>query len=92
MGGLPYLLACWFHQDWDIEGRTAAEVVRTFCREERPEDVLAALRDTQRLLDRDLSEDELAAELVGPGPADARGVAPAAPRTRGAPRRVWRDG
>jgi CdiI immunity protein len=61
--GLRYLVGTYFHQDWDLEGDSAVEVLDVFLAAEPPETRAAAREDAEALLAEDLDDDELAARL-----------------------------
>lgn len=69
---LEYLCSAYFHQDWDLDGDTAAAVLDVFSEDEL-ETVVGARDGAAELLASDTSEEELAATLhragLGYGPA-----------------------
>ena len=44
------LVACYFHEDWDIEGPTVEAVIDTYLRGASPEEVQEALSEIELLL------------------------------------------
>jgi CdiI immunity protein len=66
------LVSGYFHQDWDLNGHDAHEVIEKFAREMPPEDVAEARAAAAELLANGLDEDELETHLhalgLGYGP------------------------
>ncbi len=61
---LYQFLACYFHQDWDLDSATWQGAVLQFVQEFSSEDVCAARKQLDRLLDCDLNETELSKTLL----------------------------
>ena len=61
LDSLQYLVAAYFHLDWDIEGPTAEAVVDRFAADENETTVREAYEGAAELLTR--TDDELAAQL-----------------------------
>ena len=57
--GLAYLVACYFHQDWNLDGGSAAAVLDEFRAAEESEIVCEAKEDAAELIARELPDDEL---------------------------------
>ena len=60
---LNYLIGCWFHQDWDIEGDTLDAVIASFKKSEAPADWTETRADIERLLNR-YDDQNLAREFI----------------------------
>jgi contact-dependent growth inhibition (CDI) system CdiI-like immunity protein len=81
--GLRYLIGTYFHQDWDLEGDSAAEVLEAFAAAEVPETRAAAREEADALLAEGLDDDELAARL------EEMGLVYYSPETDGLTHREW---
>jgi hypothetical protein len=81
--GLRYLIGTYFHQDWDVEGDSAADVLDAFAAAEAPETRTAVREDAEALLAEDLDDDDLAARL------EEMGLVSYSPEADGLTHREW---
>jgi hypothetical protein len=81
--GLPYLIGTYFHQDWDLDGDSAAAVLDFFVESEEPETRVTVREDAEALLAEGLDDDELAARL------EAMGLTYYSPEVDGLTHREW---
>jgi CdiI immunity protein len=66
LGSLDYLVGCYFHLDWRLEGETVEDVLDLFARSD-PHRVLPARDEAASLLEQGLPEDELGTDLRARG-------------------------
>ena len=66
MKALKYLMGAYFHQDYDMDGGTSADTVRSFTHE-RTDLVQSCVADIDALLAQSLPEGELRSTLHGWG-------------------------
>lgn len=60
---LNHLIGGYFHQDWDLHGKTSEDVARLFCSQESAASRYGAMKDIDRMIARLKSETELVEAL-----------------------------